>query len=229
MDALARCPLFAGMEAAEREELCRCLGTTRRQSKKGEAIFLRGDRVTCCGVVLRGSIQAESVNPLGERRIVAVHGPGSVFADVLAVSTDCRSPLDLLAAEPGTELLLIPAVSLFGGCSRACGTHEKFRRNLLAELADKYWQQRRRCGYLEKNSLRARIAARLLYEAKQQSSPIFSLGCSREALAGELGANRSALSRELSRMKAEGLLDTYRDSFRLLDRAALERAAAECP
>ena len=227
MDPLQHCALFAGMDESERAELCRCLGTTRRKCKKGEAIFLRGDRVTYCGVVLQGSIQAESVNPLGERRIIAVHSVGAVFADVLAVSTDCRSPLDLLAAEAGTELLLIPAASLFGGCSRACGTHERFRRNLLAVLADKYWQQRRRCGYLEKTSLRARIAARLLFESKQQKSDIFSLGCGREALAGELGANRSALSRELGRMKAEGLLDTYRDSFRLLNRRALEEAAAK--
>ena len=218
MDPLKHCALFAGMDESERTELCRCLGTTKRKCKKGEAIFLRGDRV---------SIQAESVNPLGERRIIAVHSVGAVFADVLAVSTDCRSPLDLLAAEAGTELLLIPAASLFGGCSRACSIHEQFRRNLLAVLADKYWQQRRRCGYLEKTSLRARIAARLLFESKQQKSDIFSLGCSREALAGELGANRSALSRELGRMKAEGLIDTYRDSFRLLDRGALDQAAAK--
>lgn len=227
MEILAQCALFVGMDAAQREELCRCLGTVRRRCKKGEAIILRGEPVSYCGVVLRGRIQAESVSALGQRRIVAVHGPGSVFADVLAVSRDSRSPLDILSAEAGTELLLIPAATLSSGCSRACEAHALLRRNLLAELAEKYWQQRRRCGYLEKTALRARIAARLLYEAKRQQSDIFSLGCSREELAGELGANRSALSRELSRMKAAGLIDVYRDSFRLLDRPALSRAATE--
>lgn len=224
MEALARCALFSGMDEPEREELCRCLGTKRRKCKKGEAIFLRGETVDCCGVVLRGQVQAESVSGSGERQIIAVHGPGSIFADVLAVSADRRSPLDLLAAEPGTELLLIPAAALSGSCSRACAAHEKLRRNLLQELAEKYWQQRRRCGWLEKSSLRARIAARLLYEARAQRSEIFSLGCSREALAGELGVNRSALSRELSRMKSEGIIDVYRDSFRILDRERLKNA-----
>lgn len=224
MEALARCALFAGMEKAEREELCRCLGAKRRPCGKGEAIFLRGDTVDFCAVVLRGRVQAESVSAGGERQIVAVHGRGSIFADVLAVSADNRSPLDLLAAENGTELLLIPAAALSGSCHRACAAHEKLRRNLLRELADKYWGQRRRCGWLEKHSLRARIAARLLYEARAQKSDIFSLGCSREALAGELGVNRSALSRELSRMKEAGLIDVYRDSFRILDREGLTGA-----
>jgi len=226
MDALARCPLFAGMDEAQREHLCRCLGTTRRKCRKGEAIILRGEPVNYCGVVLKGQIQAESVSALGERRIVAVHGPGAVFADVLAVSADSRSPLDILSAEAGTELLLLPAATLSGGCSKACEAHALLRRNLLQELAEKYWQQRQRCSYLEKTSLRARIAARLLHEAKVQKSDIFSLGCGREALAGELGANRSALSRELSRMREDGLIDVYRDSFRLLDRAALTQSAA---
>ena len=224
MDALAHCALFRGMGAQEREELCRCLGTKRRLCRKGEAILLRGETVETCAVVLRGQVQAERVSAAGERQIVAVHGSGSIFADVLAVSADKRSPLDLVAAEAGTELLLIPAAALSGSCSRACSAHEKLRRNLLQELAEKYWQQRRRCGWLEKNSLRARIASRLLFEARQQHSEIFSLGCSREALAGELGVNRSALSRELGRMKAEGLIDVYRDSFRILDRERLRRA-----
>ena len=85
MDALARCPLFAGMDAAEREELFRCLGASRRRCRKGEVILLRGEEVTYCAVVLWGQVQAESVSPLGDRRIVAVHGSGSVFGDVLAV------------------------------------------------------------------------------------------------------------------------------------------------
>ena len=44
---------------------------------------------------------------------------------------------------------------------------------------------------------------------------------SREELAAYLCVNRSALSRELSRMKQEGLLDYYRDTFRLLNPEAL--------
>ena len=63
----------------------------------------------------------------------------------------------------------------------------------------------------------------LLDEAK--GSATFSLGISRENMADCLCVNRSALSRELARMKQEGLLDYYRDTFRLLDTEALTRWA----
>ena len=51
----------------------------------------------------------------------------------------------------------------------------------------------------------------------------FSLGLSRENMADYLCVNRSALSRELGRMKQEGLLDYYRDTFRILDAEQLAR------
>ena len=43
-----------------------------------------------------------------------------------------------------------------------------------------------------------------------------SLGMTREEMADFLCVNRSALSRELSRMKQAGLIDCYRDTFRIL-------------
>ena len=38
----------------------------------------------------------------------------------------------------------------------------------------------------------------------------------REEMADFLCVNRSALSRELSRMKRDGIIDFYRDTFRIL-------------
>ena len=44
----------------------------------------------------------------------------------------------------------------------------------------------------------------------------FDIPFDREAMAGYLNADRSALSRELSRMKSEGIIDYYRSTFRLV-------------
>lgn len=47
-------------------------------------------------------------------------------------------------------------------------------------------------------------------------SDTVSLGMTREEMADFLCVNRSALSRELSRMKRDGIIDFYRDTFRIL-------------
>ena len=52
--------------------------------------------------------------------------------------------------------------------------------------------------------------------ALRGDSDTVSLGMTREEMADFLCVNRSALSRELSRMKQAGLIDCYRDTFRIL-------------
>ena len=88
------------------------------------------------------------------------------------------------------------------------------------------WRLRRRAEYLARHSLRARIAAFLLDAAADAGGNTFSLGMRREDLAAYLGANRSALCRELSRLRAEGWIDCCRDSVRLINTAALAKSAA---
>lgn len=221
---LSDCRLFRGLSGEEIQRLCACLGATRRRCRKGEAVWRTGDAVSGCAVVLAGRVRAESVTATGRRRVAAQHGPGALFGDVLMASADRRSLVDVIAAED-TQLLLLPYAGMMGGCSRACAAHERLRQNLAEELADKYWALRRRVLILTQRSLRARIAARLLDAAGGGTEP-FSLHGRREELADELGVNRSALSRELSRMRAQGLLDFYRDSFRLLDIPGLEACLA---
>ena len=73
-------------------------------------------------------------------------------------------------------------------------------------------------------SLRAKLCAYLLDEAHRAGADTFTISLSRAGLAEYLNCERSALSRELSRMQAEGLLETYKSSFKLLDVPAMRAA-----
>ena len=68
-----------------------------------------------------------------------------------------------------------------------------------------------------------RLDTALLSEAEQQGSMTFTIPFSRIQLADYLNCDRSALSRELSLMQRDGLLDTYRSSFKLLEPEALRQ------
>lgn len=225
-EILQKSGLFDGMTAEETEKMCVCLRGRRRNMERGEALWHTGDAVSACALVLRGRLRAEAVSETGDRRIAALHGPASLVGDVL-MATAGRSPVDVLACED-TEVLLLPFARIMGGCERCCVCHVRLRENLLREIAGKFWAQRRRIAYLSEPSLRGRIAARLLDEARRTGSDTFSLHCTREELAELLGVNRSALSRELSRMAREGLIEVYRDSFRLLRRSDLAGFNSDC-
>ena len=75
-------------------------------------------------------------------------------------------------------------------------------------------------AYFSASGVTARTAKEV---AKAAGADTFSIPFSRAGLAEDLNCDRSALCRELSRMRAQGLIETYKNSFKILDRAALAR------
>ncbi len=219
---LRSCGLFAGIGGRELEKLLGCLGADTGCFEKNALLYHPGQAVSSCALVLSGAVRAEAVNGAGEPILVAWHGPGALVGDVLMATPGSVSPVYVMAAEP-TSVLFLPFRQIMGGCPLCCPAHSRLRENLIGEIAQKYWDQRRRIGYLCNASLRGRIAMYLL--DRSEGAATFSLGISRESMADYLRVNRSALSRELARMKKEGLLDYYRDTFRLPNREALARWA----
>jgi len=90
-------------------------------------------------------------------------------------------------------------------------------------ISDKYFLLSRRVDLLVMKTLRAKVCAYPLSEAEQQGSMTFTIPFSRIQLADYLNCDRSALSRELSLMQRDGLLDTYKSSFKLLEPAVLKQ------
>ena len=210
--------LFSGIREEELRKLLHCLGAERRHFEKNELLYHMGQPVTSCALLLSGSVRAESVNPAGEHTLIALHRAGALVGDVLMATPGSVSPVYVLAAEP-SSVLFLPFRRIMGSCWECCPCHQRLRENLIGQIAQKYWAQRQRIGCLSLSSLRGRIVRYLLEHA--QGAATFSLGITREQLADYLCVNRSALSRELSRMKQEGLIDYYRDTFRILNPEAL--------
>lgn len=227
LDLLARVALFDGLERAEIRALCAALGCRRAAYPRGSVLIKRGEHAEQAGVVLCGAVRAERNGADGALRVVAQHGAGALFGDMLAASRGRHSPVDVVAAED-TEVLYLPLRALMrGGAAEQRAPWERVRLNLLGELAEKYWALNERAAMLCAPTLRAKLARRLLAERRAVGRDAFALPGTRETLAAELGANRSALSRVLGEMAREGILRARRDHFVLLDVPALERLAEE--
>ena len=216
--ALLSASLFEGLEKKAvagflKEARCR-LGSFPR----GTILLSQGDSVAAAGVLLSGKIKAYRLNRQGEENLQSVLGPGSMFGDMLMATDNGKSPVTVECTEDA-RVLFVP----FGSIMAAPGDFgDRLRVNLLHELSARYWALNRKVRYLSERSLRGRIALFLLDAAHDQGGPTFTLPMTREAMASLLGVNRSALSRELSRMEKDGLLAVYRGSFRLLSREGLE-------
>ena len=209
------CGLFAGIEPEQADAMLSCLNARQEHYAKNTVVWNIGDTLHTCALVLSGCLRAESVNASGEHLLMANHRAGALVGDVLMATPGSQSPVYVVASED-SELLFLPFHRIMSGCAESCEWHAKLRENLVSEIAMKFWAQRQRTLYLSAKSLRQRISMRLYDEYSRTGSLTFSLGGTREDLADFLGANRSALSREIARMKEEGILDYYKDTFRIL-------------
>ncbi len=227
LPVLERTVLFAGLTRGEIAALCSAFRCRSAYYSKESVILRRDEPVGHAGVVLSGSVRAERNGPDGTLRIVARHAAGAIFGDVLTVSRGRRSPVDIVAAEDAAVLFVPLAALMEDAAPELRAAQVRVRLNLLAELSEKYWALSRRLDLLCAPTLCAKLARRLLLERRDQGSDAFTIPGTREALAAELGANRSALSRELGKLAREGLLTARRARFELLDIAALEKIAGE--
>ena len=211
--------LFNGLTPEELQTLLAQLGAVMRSYGKGEALVLAGEPNRRVGIVLSGELEAYRPGPQGARIPITPMEPGGVFGDVLSGSS-LASPVTVMASVP-CEVLLISYERLL--LSDGSPAHQQTLRNLVRTISDKYFSLSRRIDLLVLKSLRAKVCAYLLSEAERAGSLTFSIPFSRIQLADYLNCDRSALSRELSQMQRDGLLDTYKSSFKLLEPEVLKQ------
>ncbi len=211
---LKNAPLFDGICEAEIRRLLLCLGAPLRTFGRGAILWQTGDTVAQAGIVLAGTVDAVQYQPDGSMQLVTRHKPGSVFGDLL-MGTQQPSPVTLQTSD-GAQVLFLPMDAILSDCGRGCPCHIQLRHNLYAEGAKKFFQLRRRLQYLSEPRLRRRILLFLQDCRRDAGQDYFTVPFSRSEMADFLGANRSALSRELSQLQQEGFIEFYRSSFRFL-------------
>ena len=83
-------------------------------------------------------------------------------------------------------------------------------------IAKKNRDLMRKVEVVTKRTIREKLLAYLSIQMQAQNSRYFEIPLGRVELAEYLCVDRSALTRELAKMKAEGLIDYDRNCFRIL-------------
>jgi CRP-like cAMP-binding protein len=98
----------------------------------------------------------------------------------------------------------------------ACEFHHRLIENMVHIIANKNRDLMRKVEVVSKRTIREKILAYLSIQAQSTNQRYFDIPLGRVELAEYLCVDRSALTRELAKMKEEGILDFDRNSFRIL-------------
>lgn len=208
-------PLFEGVAPETLGTMLECLGAFRRTFTKGEFLLLAAETVRCVGVVLSGRVHMVQEDREGNLSILAVMAPGELVGETFVCGTHQTATVSFQAAA-SSEILFLPFDRVLRTCSNACAFQPRLVENMVRVIADKNLQLLERAKITAKRTLREKILAYLAWLDQWQKGPYIVSAMSRTELADYLCADRSALTRELSRMRADGVIDYEKNTYRLL-------------
>ena len=107
--------------------------------------------------------------------------------------------------------------SIITTCPSACKFHSVLIRNLIAVIAEKNAALNDKVECVCQRSTRDKIRSYLSLEAEKRESNVFDIPFNRQQMADYLAVERSALSKELSKMRAEGIIAYNKNHFEILE------------
>ena len=221
-----RCPLFAGLSGDEIGRLLEGAGARISRHPAQSPIRLYGSELHDVGIVLQGRVEVQQDDAFGRSFMMASLVAGQIFGEVVTYATPPRW-LATVIASGHVRCLFIPLLSfqamIEGRCELDAPQCARLAANAVRLFAAKALNLHRRVGILTLRGMRERIAALLLEARREHGSDSFRLPLDREAMARYLHVSRPSLSRELARMRDEGLISFERSRFTILD---LERLSA---
>ena len=214
-DILRSCMLFKDINDDELEPLLGCLGARTVGYKRDETIMAEGERAKQIGIVLSGGVQIVHIDYFGNRSIVADIRPGELFGESFACAEIAQIPVSAVATQE-CKVLFIECSRIMHTCASCCAFHDKLIFNLLKVMATKNILLNQKAEITTKRTTREKLMAYLLLQAKRQNRQSFAIPFDRQGLADFLGVDRSGLSAEISKLRAEGVLECRKNQFKLL-------------
>ena len=215
--ALVNSPLFEGIDMGDIDKLLHCLDASLRTYRKQEFVLMAESTVESIGIVLKGTVRILREDMFGNRLILSDAEQYDMFGEAFACTYPNSIPFSVIAVED-TSIVWLCFRKISTPCSSMCKFHSTLIENMMKILAAKNIVLNRKIEHLSKKSIRSKIMAFLIDQAESTKRLTFNIPFSRSELADCLCVDRSALSRELGRMRDEGLIDMHRNSFKILSR-----------
>lgn len=222
LNVINKSELFAGIKGHDIASMLECFQAREAKYFKNERILRAGEPTGFMGLLLKGSAFIVQEDFWGNRNFVAKVVPGQLFAEAFACVPETPLSVSVIAERP-SSVLLINLRRVLSPCGSGCAFHISAIRNLLSDLAAKILRLNEKLSHMAQRTIRKKLLSYLSLEAVKTGAAAFSIPYNRQQLADYLSVDRSALSNELSKMRAEGILSFEKNRFKLNDGYAPDR------
>ena len=206
--------IFRGMTENEIVDALKGLNAITKGYEKGATILCAGSTTGSMGLVIDGSVTIENNDIWGNRTILGYVGKNDFFAETYGLLSHEPMLVDVVANEDCKIVFLSISILRTGTLKNEVWA-SKIVRNLLMISMQKNLALSGRSFHISHKTVRGRVMSYLNSESIRKGKMAFNIPFNRQQMADYLNLDRTALSKELGRMKREGLIDFNKSHFQI--------------
>jgi hypothetical protein len=209
-EIIKECPIFKDFSIDEIIEIFSVVSFYEKIYKKNDIILAENTKIEYFGIITNGKIALSNFDYFGNRNILNVFEKEDSFAEAL-VSLEIQIPHEVISLTD-SSIVWIEYKSLSKSLY-----YQKILNNLLNIISTKNLILNKKLQILSKRTTREKILEYLATQKKLLSiDSNFEINLNRNEMADYLALDRSNLSRELGKLKKEGIIDFKKNKFKLL-------------
>lgn len=205
--------VFDGISGEEFQRMFVCFQAQMKEYTPDEVISLydTGNRV---GIILDGEADLIKYDQDGNRNIIEHLNEQDIFGRVFFAPYD-ENEVDVIACSK-CRIVFFDYQHLIKRCENACMHHSILVSNVLQIFSNKTRQLHARIETLSQRSIRNKLLNYFYQLAFQNHSDSFEIPFSLNAMADYLFVDRSAMLREMKKMREDGIIESKGRQVKLL-------------
>jgi CRP-like cAMP-binding protein len=212
---MEKSPLFQNISYEEYLQMLNCFQAVQKSFRQDELIYdFSSPLNSAVGIVGRGEAALIRIDEEGVATVMEELRTGSVFGRSLAFAGSGHDSLEVVCRTP-CDVLFIDYPYILKRCEKACAHHSILVQNMLRLMGDKAQALSRRVDVLSRRSIREKLLCYFRQLADDAGSDTFTLPFSLSTLADYIATDRSAMMRELKRLREEGVIRSDGRKFTL--------------
>ena len=213
---LEKSPLFQDISYEEYRSLLTCFQAVQKSFRSDDLIYdFSSPKNDAVGIVERGCAALIRIDEEGVATVMEELGPGGVFGRTLAFAGSSGDSLQVVCRTP-CDVLFIDYPHILKRCEHACNRHSVLVQNMLRLMSGKAQALSERVDVLSRRSIREKLLCYFRQLAESSGKNTFTLPFSLSTLADYIATDRSAMMRELKRLREEGVVSSDGRKFTLM-------------
>lgn len=217
LEVLKKCVLFKELSTAEIDSLLKETRYNINKYKKDETIVIEESKCTSLGIILVGNVEVQKIFPSGKIITLNRFKSGNIFGEALVFSGNNVYPSTIVSID-NTEIMFVQKHDII----RLCKKSDIFLNNFMTVLSDRILMLSKKIRNLSYETIRKKLSIFLLEEYRKQKNIFLTFPYSRKKMAEILDVPRPSLSRELIKMREDGIIDFDKNVIKVVNVELLE-------